>query len=199
MIGTMTGHWEATRKKLVAFLRRWWKQLTAIGGAITALVTILGWLLNQYQLTTPSIQFAYAETEAPFSVPFVLTNQSSYLAMSDVSWFCYIVDLQDTGGNSTPDNLLGSGHIPIVFPSQVLNYYCPANWILNQHYVIVHTTVCIVVTYKTFDFDRAAHSQLFHWNNQSRRWLNGGVVGLTSSRRCGGSFPVRGAPATPAS
>jgi hypothetical protein len=181
MIGSMTGHWEPARKKLFAFGRRWWKRLIAFVG-VAGVLSGLGWLWNQYQLTTPSIHFAYAETDAPFSVPFVLTNQSPWLHMFNVNWYCYTLDFQDAGGTHGSRNLILSGKIPVVFPLEVLNYYCPVEVFASDP--IVHATVCIFVTYKTFDFDRFAPSKLFHWDNRSRRWLDGAVVGFTGSRKC---------------
>ncbi len=181
-----------------------WLLLTVLGGLlcfawrefrkgdfftwIFRIMTMAGfaWLLyDRYYETSATISVSASDPQDPFSFPFVITNNSHFIPITNVAWTCNVEHLE-AGGNAIDTSQFHlKGNVSPILPGQSVNFECA---IIGRHSRFIHmpTTPKVTAARMTIEFtytvrilgvnkDRHPQPTRFTWYSDASnpQWIRG--------------------------
>jgi hypothetical protein len=102
------------------FLLTWWGKLLvllALLGSIQTSLSTYTFFLSIYNDTVPDVH-AVGSDKTPFVLPFIVKNNSHFLAMTGLTWSCYLDDVKADNGASISGITIETVDKPITIKPQ---------------------------------------------------------------------------------
>ncbi len=149
-----------------------WKILVGTLGLATTIFSLWG----AWASTIPEIRAVGSDAAAPFSMPFSVTNPSSYFSLDDVHMVCKITNAQDSNENTYRDDSWAYSveGDQKVSPLRTGFYVCPIRGIDGKFLTL---QIAVVMTYKTL-WIRRSYRVHFMWDADSAppQWFEGRAI-----------------------
>jgi len=143
---------------------------------IFRVLALIGFLLlmldRQYDMQA-TISATASDPNNALAYPFAVTNNSRYLAITDVHWECNLVKLVSKGGSTVTDSIVHSQSPAAIPPGKTVNISCSSSiYIEGPHTAgLILISITYKMAFRTFEVKDVP----FRWSGltSNPQWVRG--------------------------